>query len=422
MGVLTPWMSKNSARAENAVEKLNNQKKLTEAALKAPLETTRAAAVKRLTNQEVIVKIAATDESIYVRMEALRVCTDDLFLAKFACAINHERLALAAVERIRSEQFLELVAQATNNRDVRIAAATRIKDETLLVCIAAEMPEYGAWKVLDRIEEFPDSAEQFRVLSSSAKDSKVRTEVKIRLAKVTNDPALMLACAREQSASAQDAMIRGIKDIAPLEKAVLEDADAAWRAQVLHSTWDRLPDAALVSFALRQENDAYMRSLAAWAVLERDFSANAEVLSSFLDRCMEGISTLDEEPRNKWLDTNAELIYLLAKHGDPRAIAPLEALAFSRGIRHFATAPRALGNIKAQTAVEALLRIMQRVHGAAAYAQEALMKLYRESEDGRVQNAIAAIPQRVYHKHTDMGEQSRSCHSDEPEVHFDLDR
>ena len=64
-------MSKNSARAEKAVEKLNSQKKLTEAALKEPLETTRAAAVKRLTNQEIIAKIAATDESITVLLKRI---------------------------------------------------------------------------------------------------------------------------------------------------------------------------------------------------------------------------------------------------------------------------------------------------------------------------------------------------------------
>lgn len=49
------------------------------------------------------------------------------------------------------------------------------------------------------------------------------------------------------------------------------------------------------------------------------------------------------------------------------------------------------------------------------------MKLYCETEDGRVKNAIAAIPRRVYHTHTDMDEYSRSCHNDEPDVRFDLD-
>lgn len=74
MGLFTPWMSKNSATAENAVKQLTDQKKLVEAALKAPLEDTRAAAVVKLTDQAVIAKIAATDASVYVRMKAISVC------------------------------------------------------------------------------------------------------------------------------------------------------------------------------------------------------------------------------------------------------------------------------------------------------------------------------------------------------------
>jgi hypothetical protein len=59
--------------------------------------------------------------------------------------------------------------------------------------------------------------------------------------------------------------------------------------------------------------------------------------------------------------------------------------------------------------------------GIALHAQEALMKLYREAKDDNVHSAILAIPRRVYHEHTDVGDHGRSCHGDEAYVHFDLD-
>jgi glycerol kinase len=47
MGLFAPaWMSKDAAKALKAVKNLTDQKKIAEAALKAPLETTRAIAVK----------------------------------------------------------------------------------------------------------------------------------------------------------------------------------------------------------------------------------------------------------------------------------------------------------------------------------------------------------------------------------------
>ena len=302
--------------------------------------------------------------------------------------------------------MLELVAELTKDRDVRVAAATRIEGEAALVRVAAKMPEYGTWKILDKIAKFPDSAEQFRTLAASAKDPKVRSDVRIRYAKASGDPDLLLACAREESGTLQKSMILEIDDHAALEKAVLVDDDAAWRALVLWCAVKKLSDHALMSFALREDNDAHKRTEAASELLKRDFSKNVEALSS----------VLDEHLRN-----SHDLIYLLAKNGDPRAITPLEDLALRREQGDKMIAPYALGNIQTKEAVKALLRIMEKDHVAAPYAQKALMQLYREARDGGVQNAIAEIPRRVYHEHTDLGDPGRSCHEDEPYVHFDVD-
>lgn len=405
MGLFKPWMSNSSFRAEKAIKNLTDQKKLAEAARKAPLETTRAAAVKRLTDQETIAKIAATDTSVCVRMAAIGACTDDIFLAQFACAINHEDLARMAVERIGSELILALVAESAERREVRVIAATKIESEALLVRVVAKMPEYGAWKVLDKIARFPDAAEQFKTLMVSAKDPKVRGDARIRYAESANDPNVLLACAREESGWTRRAMIKRIEDRASLESALLEDADASLRATILEYAREKLSEAALLSFALRTENGAFMRAEAARELLERDFFGNVAACAPVLNEC---------------LRENHKLIYLLAQNGDPRAIAPLEELALRREHGDKMTAPYALARIQSKEAVNALLRIMERDHTAAVHAQKALMQLYKGAKNIDVQNAIEAIHRRVYHTHTDVGEEGRSCHGDEPYVHFDL--
>lgn len=400
MGLFRPWMSKNGARAEKAVAKLSSQEKLAEAALKAPLERTRIAAVKKLTGQSVIARVAETDASIHVRMEAVGRCTDELFLARLAYTVTDERLACMAVGRIGSDQLLARVVESAKKQDVRMEAAARIKDETLFVQAAVKTPEFGAG-ILDKIEQFPDAEDQLKILMMSAKSQEIRKYARIRLGRTSGDPNTLLACAR-QSNWLDSKLIEKIDDLALLEKTMLEDSDDTCRRMIAHHALERLSDSSLLSFALRADNDRYIRGKAAVELMKRDASHHARPLAPLLDECLRD-----------------DRVYLLAELGDSRAVAPLEALALSdRGYKM--TAPQALGRIHTKQAVAALLRIMEKDQVAAQYAQQALMKLYREAKDDMVRDAIAAIPRRVYHEHGDIGDQGRSCHGDQPYVHFDL--
>ena len=427
MGLFKPWMSKNGARAEKAVAKLNDQKKLTEAALKAPLEGTRIAAVERQRDQSVIARVIAMDKSETVRICALKRCTDDSFLARLArdtgygtlaltaveqirseptlaqvaCEAKDERLAYAAADRIRSEQILAQVARSANNRDVCRVVVERIDDETLLLKVADGMSEYGACEALKKIAQFPDAEKQLRQLMASAKNHQIREYARIRLGKISSDPNTLLACAR-QSNWLDSKLIEKIDDLALLEKTMLEDSDETCRWSIATYAIKRLSDAALLSFALRADNSRYIRSEVAVELMKRDASRHARPLAPLLDECLRD-----------------DRVYLLAELGDPRAVAPLEELALSEH-RHKMIAPQALGRIHTKGAVAALLRIMGKDQVAAQYAQQALMKLYREAKDDMVRDAIAAIPRRVYHEHYDIGDQGRSCHGDQPYVHFDL--
>ncbi len=399
MGLFKPWMSKNSARADKAVGKLRDQKKLTEVALKAPLFTTRIEAITRLTDQEMIAKIAAADNSDYVRMVAVSACKDEALLARLACKINDTQLACKAVERISGEHMLVMVAESAENPNARMAAAKRIGNEALLMKIAANILEHGAW-ILDRIVQFPDAEEQLKILMMSAKGQEVRDRARSRLGEITSDPNTLLACARQDD-WLYSKIIEKIDDLALLEKTMQEDADETCRRMIANHAMKRLSDSSLLSFALRADNGRYIRGKVAVELMKRDASRYGEPLAPLLDECLRD-----------------DRVYFLSELGDPRAIAPLEALALSeRGYK----APHALGCIRTKAAVEALLRIMEQNHSAASYAQKALMKMYHEAKGDTVHDAIAAIPRRVYHEHDDIGgDRSRSCHDDEPYVHFDL--
>jgi hypothetical protein len=404
MSLFKPWMSSKSKRALEAVVKLSDPEKLAEAALHSPHEMTRAQAVKKLTDQTVIEKVAATDTSVYVREQAVESCNDELFLARFACTINHSGLAVTAVNQISNEAFLALIAEKSNSREVSLAAAIKIRDETLLVTVAAGMPGRDAWKIMDKIAEFPDALERFEQLAKSAKDTVVRRDAVLRHARMSENATELLACARAEHGSTQRDLIRHIKDTAILERIAVNDGISDFRACIVECEEERLSNDTLLSFALREDNILYRRSRAAYVLLKRDFSAYRRDLSPVL---------------NILIVESRDLLYLLANNGDPLAIEPLKELAFSdRG--DMWTAPRALGRIRTKESVEALKFIVEKNHEAAVEAVKSLMIIFRESKDTDVQNAISDFPQRVYYKHTDMGESSRSCHEDVPTVHFDL--
>lgn len=211
----------------------------------------------------------------------------------------------------------------------------------------------------------------------------------------------MLDCAFESDSFESREFIKKIDDVALLEKTLLKGDYTILCDQIASVAVEKLSGEALLAYALRTYGDGETRGKAAVELMKRNASRYGKLLAPLLDECLQD-----------------HRVCLLAEYGEPRAVAPLEKLAHQHGDR--VVACEALGRIHTKQAVAALLRIMEKDQVAAQYAQQALMKLYREAKDDMVRDAIAAIPRRVYHEHGDIGDQGRSCHGDQPYVHFDL--
>jgi hypothetical protein len=368
MGLFTPWMSKDRPRAENAIGNLNDQKKIAEAALKAPLETTRAIAVKKLTDQEVIAKIAATDSSVYVRTEAIIKCDYSKIYRNKA-----SQFARKAMEEISDDNMLFKIAAEATSLFARMNASERIMNVELL-----------------------------KKLIMTEKDHQVCRNTAQHLAKITADPNTLYFCFRRDPYWNKDIFDK-IDDLALLEKNILEDADEKCRARIAELAMSRLSNASLLSFALRTDNLKYVRCLVAVELMKRDSSHYSQPLASLISGCL----------RND----NA---YYLMELDDPRVVPALERLIDRKDFHQYREVCDRFRDIRTKASVEALLRIMEKSRRAAPFAQQALMEMYREAKDDAVREAILVIPRRIYHAHDDYREDRCSPHEDKAKVHFDL--
>ncbi len=368
MGLFTPWMSTDRARAENAIENLNDQRKIAEAALKAPLERTRAFAVKKLTDQEVIAKIAATDSSVYVRTEAIIKCDYSKIYR-----IKENQATRKAMEEIYDDNMLFKIAAEATSFFARMNASKKIMNVELL-----------------------------KELIMSEKDHQVRRNTAQHLAKITTDPNTLYFCFRRDPYWNKDIFDK-IDDLALLEKNLLEDSDEGCRARIAELAMTRLSNASLLSFALCTDNLKHVRCLVAVELMKRDSSRYSQPLAALISKCL----------RND----NA---YYLMELDDPRVVPALEKLIDRKDFDQYREVCDRLKDIRTQASVEALLRIMEKSRRVAPFARKALLEMYRETKDDAVREAILKIPRRTYHEHYDYREDRCAPHEDKAEVHFDL--
>ena len=110
------WQSDDFYKAERAVDKTKNQKKLAFIAQTAQNETIRVRAVWKLTDQNVLAGIAEKDISINVRLSAARKLTDkstDLAQKVFTEVVKNKNINMfereSTAEYLSDEKFKQKI-------------------------------------------------------------------------------------------------------------------------------------------------------------------------------------------------------------------------------------------------------------------------------------------------------------------------
>lgn len=116
------------------IDKLTNQKVLTEIAIKENDSGLRERAAKRITDQDILKILVLEDDSWHVRNAALSGITDQYFLTRLVMddAPSNAGLKATAVRNLTDQNLLFQLALNDDDRGVREAATGMITDEKML--------------------------------------------------------------------------------------------------------------------------------------------------------------------------------------------------------------------------------------------------------------------------------------------------
>jgi hypothetical protein len=364
--------------------------------------------VERACDENILAQIAKETRCDDTAIAAIEKIKNKELLKQLACENYIGKRSCKAVEQISDENTLAEIAKSAYEFRARETAVKKIENEGLLLKIAAENNKDDYW-ILDKIMQFSDGEERLKELVMSQKgNTKVYYNVLTRLAKKANDPNTLYFCFSQDPYCSKH-LIDKIDDIAFLEKKLLEDSNKKCRSGIIGWAMERLSDAALLSYALRTDNEKNKRCDVAVELMKREASRYSQPLATLINECLHSQRVLDL----------AELKVI----DNFRLIPALEAMACKSEKDHILkrNCCEELGRIQTKASIEALMRIMQKNHEGGTFARETLIKIYRETKDDAARETILKIPQRVYHEHSDKDKGNNNCnHIDDSAVHFDL--
>lgn len=304
---------------------------------------------------------------------------------------------------IKSNQALYNLALSADNRELRVEAAQHIRDPGLLTRFALQMPEYGAWTIMERLQAYPDGMQRLQRVGAQAREKKVRSKALQYWAKAENTPQAWLDYARAAEVSHP---LSYIDDIALLSKAATEDESAFIRDNVVCIAGEKLKSEVLMTYVLRGDNSAKTRAKTAALLLKRNAADPEGKLHALLPGLAEHYLPLACE---------------MSRRNDARALPVLiERANTSYDNPDGWDAIDAMGNITTAESVRALTELLRKNQRCAALAAPALKRLYQNAADPAVKTAVEAVPQKRYYDHTDAGTRGASCHTDINMVDFYL--
>ena len=158
MGLFGPkWKSKNREKALRWVTETADSEQLGRAAREAELAEVRLAAIQKGNDQKVISEAALHDGSVSVRLEAVKLLNDQAVLRTVAAQDAYVEVRTAALRKITDETFLACYADRINRDSLAECALSQIKSQKGLALAAAVSGR--AWivkKCLDGLKRPPD--------------------------------------------------------------------------------------------------------------------------------------------------------------------------------------------------------------------------------------------------------------------------
>ena len=152
MGLFTPYLSDNRNTAMTAVERLNDEKKLFQAAMKSKIKDVQKIAVSKISNQDMLYEIANSDTSL-CREDAIAKLNEE-HLIRFVKESSWEELKENAVKSIHNQEFLLYLVDNSNSSQTRANAITNLSDDNIDV---NKMKEIAITSVADNGYPAPDA-------------------------------------------------------------------------------------------------------------------------------------------------------------------------------------------------------------------------------------------------------------------------
>ena len=130
-GILTAKaVADDAEEAEEALDRLTEQKALTTVARSASLEPIRQAALDRLTDARAIAEVARSAGNNNTRLAAVRLIDDPAILRSIALSDDRKEICVAALEKITDPEALAFISKKARIKSVRTQARRRIKTNT----------------------------------------------------------------------------------------------------------------------------------------------------------------------------------------------------------------------------------------------------------------------------------------------------
>ena len=167
MGLFKPtWMSDDWVKAENATERITDQKTLATIAQNAPCYQARKKAVHKILDQSLLLHIAKNDNEPIIRGVAIGSLTEQSELMNIIDNEKELDLIKYAMRCLKEQSFLVKIAKTHKHFGIRQAAVDMLTDPNLLANIALGndkiIAEYAKKKLIDNP---PKNAENMVIIA-----------------------------------------------------------------------------------------------------------------------------------------------------------------------------------------------------------------------------------------------------------------
>lgn len=304
MGLFTPyWMSDKIEKAQKAVEKETDTKKLLEIAQSAKHSEIRVLAVKKLHRQSDIIEIIYSCNWESVHMAALEKLEDQTTLEEVAKSNKLDHLRKIAVLKLENQHVIAYIAENDPNLEMQSLALLKLTDQATLTNIAKNASESARLRAAEKLEDKALAQEVYADLATNQTDI---VSLQKAIQKLT-DQSMLNAVANNASSISARVMAAGkLSDQVFAQNLLLHlSKDCAYNREVDHDkesirNWvaEMVADQTLLADIAKNANGSVIRKQAVKKLTDQSILADVAINAPYggvLDICEIALNALTDQ-------------------------------------------------------------------------------------------------------------------------------